>query len=168
MIISLMCVAIHTACAYQKCCNLNFIIGTSDNYIYCLFQVTMRLVWALHNIPSLKEAVAQGRAMFGTVDTWLLYQMTGGRLHVSDVSCASATGFYDPFAMEWADWAIRLFKIPNNMFPEVCDTCGDFFGSTLPDLWGASIPIRSSVNSWLFLIHNTYDVCSLHPPNNQW
>nr|CAD7439505.1 unnamed protein product [Timema bartmani] len=95
----------------------------------------MRLVWALQNLESLKEAASQGQAMFGTVDTWLLYRLTAGRLHVTDVSNASATGMYDPFTMDWGSWALQLFNIPSNMLPKVCDTAADF-GVVDPGIFG--------------------------------
>ncbi|XP_069674370.1 glycerol kinase 5 isoform X2 [Periplaneta americana] len=107
-------------------------------------KVTLRLVWALQNVKTLIDAAANHEAMFGTVDTWILYKLTGGRLHVTDVSNASATGFFDPFTMKWANWALRLFQIPSDMLPEVWDTAADF-GCLTPDIIGHAIPIRSLV-----------------------
>ncbi|XP_061384215.1 putative glycerol kinase 5 [Danaus plexippus] len=66
-------------------------------------QTTLRLYWALHNVPALKSAIENNDAMFGTLDTWLLYKMTGNRIHMTDVSSASATGFFDPYTMQWMD-----------------------------------------------------------------
>nr|CAD7601262.1 unnamed protein product [Timema genevievae] len=107
-------------------------------------QVTMRLVWALQHLESLKEAASQGQAMFGTVDTWLLYRLSAGRLHVTDVSNASATGMYDPFTMDWGSWALQLFNIPGNMLPKVCDTAADF-GVVDPGIFGTALAIRCSM-----------------------
>ncbi|XP_067003206.1 putative glycerol kinase 5 isoform X2 [Anabrus simplex] len=103
-------------------------------------QVTVRLMWALQNIADLKEAASKDLAMFGTVDTWLLYRLSGGKLHVTDVSNASATGFYDPFIMQWSGLSYSLFRFPASLLPEVWDTAGDF-GCTSSDLFGAEIPI---------------------------
>nr|CAD7425175.1 unnamed protein product [Timema monikensis] len=110
---------------------------------FCM-QVTMRLVWALQHVESLKEAASQGQAMFGTVDTWLLYRLTAGRLHVTDVSNASATGMYDPFTMDWGSWALQLFNIPGNMLPKVCDTAANF-GVVDPGIFGTALAIRCSM-----------------------
>ncbi|CAH0713348.1 unnamed protein product, partial [Brenthis ino] len=108
-------------------------------------QTTLRLYWALHNVPELKSAIQNHDAMFGTLDTWLLYKMTGSKLHMTDVSSASATGFFDPFTMQWASWAMSLFGIPQAALPKVVDTAGEHFTSTAPDIWGHAIPIRSCI-----------------------
>ncbi|KAH0539310.1 putative glycerol kinase 5 [Cotesia glomerata] len=102
-------------------------------------QTTLRLMWVLQNIPGLREAAQSGKAVFGGVDCWLLYKLTGK--HITDVSNASATGLYDPFTMSWAQWAMNLFKIPSTMFPKVVDNAGDF-GTIPKDILGVSIPIR--------------------------
>lgn len=107
-------------------------------------QVTCRFSWALTNVAELKEAVAQRQAAFGTVDTWLMYKMTAGRCHVTDVSSASATGFYDPFTMSWAAWALGIFGIPEHALPTVGDSAGAL-GESDPSVWGCAIPIRSLV-----------------------
>ncbi|XP_052121374.1 putative glycerol kinase 5, partial [Frankliniella occidentalis] len=107
-------------------------------------QVTCRFSWALSNVPALREAVAQRRAAFGTVDTWLMYKMTAGRCHVTDVSSASATGFFDPFTMTWGSWALGLFGIPEDALPAVGDSAGAL-GESDPAVWGAAIPIRSLI-----------------------
>ncbi|XP_012232635.1 putative glycerol kinase 5 [Linepithema humile] len=105
-------------------------------------QVTLKLVWVLQNIPGLREAAVNGEAVYGGVDCWLLYKLTGR--HIMDVSCASATGLYDPFTMEWANWAIGFLKLPRSIFPEVVDTAGNF-GVTPKSLFGIEIPICCSM-----------------------
>ncbi|XP_063242555.1 putative glycerol kinase 5 isoform X2 [Bacillus rossius redtenbacheri] len=93
------------------------------------------------HVPGLKEAVAAGEAMFGTVDTWLLHRLTSGRLHVTDISNASATGMYDPFTASWGAWALGLVRIPAAVLPEVWDTAADF-GPIARDVLGAPVPVR--------------------------
>lgn len=106
-------------------------------------QVTLRLVWALQNVGALREASRRGLALFGCVDSWLVWRLTGGASHVTDVSNASSSGFFDPFTMQWAGWALTLFKIPASMLPTVVDTAGVDFGCTASHLFGdTSIPIR--------------------------
>ncbi|XP_020294848.1 putative glycerol kinase 5 [Pseudomyrmex gracilis] len=125
---------------YMLTRNQRFLCGSVLKFMN--MEVTMKLVWALQNIPALREAVANGEAAFGGVDCWLLYKLTGK--HVMDASCASGTGIFDPFTMQWADWALNLLKIPRNILPEVVDTIGDF-GVTPKDLFGTEIPICCSM-----------------------
>lgn len=96
-------------------------------------------------MTTLKDAVGKDKAYFGTIDTWLIYKFTGGKLHATDYSNAACTGFFDPFTMEWASWAIHLFGLPPNILPKILDTSGDF-GLTASDLFGVSIPIKSCVS----------------------
>jgi len=63
-----------------------------------------------------------------------------------DVSSASATGIFDPFTMEWANWALSILKLPRNIFPEVVDTAGNF-GVTPKNIFGTEIPIYCSVSN---------------------
>lgn len=67
-----------------------------------------------------------------------------------DASCASATGIFDPFTMQWADWGINILKLPRKIFPEIIDTVGNF-GVTPIDLFGKAVPIYCSVSHEIFL-----------------
>ncbi|RZC37760.1 glycerol kinase 5, partial [Asbolus verrucosus] len=104
-------------------------------------HVSGRLLWVIHNIPEIKEALDEDNVMFGTLETWLLYKFTNGRLHVSDISNASATGFFDPFVAEWSSWSKHFLGVPHEILPQV--VANDFnFGSTAENIFGVSIPIR--------------------------
>ncbi|KAF0308428.1 putative glycerol kinase 5 [Amphibalanus amphitrite] len=104
-------------------------------------QVTMRLLWCMQNIPVLREDIGRGRALFGTLETFLLYRLTAGRLHVSDRTNAAATGFFDPYLMQWSGYPRFLFGVaPPSMLPEVVSTTYDF-GSTAPEVLGAPLKI---------------------------
>lgn len=106
----------------------------------------MRLVWALKNIPLLQVRAKQGKAMFGTIDTWLVYKLTGRKVHATDYSNASATGFFDPFVLSWGHWVLNMFGIPSSILPKVVDTCSHF-GDCLPEVFGSAIPIVCVVSS---------------------
>lgn len=88
-------------------------IFTSDRNL----QTTLRLHWVIKNNETLSEAIRNKTAMFGTLDSWLLYKLRKGTVqnkyveHISDITSCSATGFYDPFSLKWADWALKLFSI---------------------------------------------------------
>jgi len=111
--------------------------------MYTLYNstVTLRLLWVLDNVPGLRSAVDKGDVMFGCVDSWLIYKFTGK--HMTEISNIAATAIFDPFTQEYADWIWKLFNIPGSIFPPIVDSCGEHFGSTLPEILGSSVPIRA-------------------------
>ena len=95
----------------------------------------------MQNIPALSADISRGRALFGTLDTYLLYRLTAGRLHVSDRTNAAATGFFDPYLMQWSSYPRHLFGVaPVSMLPEVVSTTFEF-GQTAPEVLGAPVTI---------------------------
>lgn len=116
-------------------------------------QTTLRLAWMIQNNKQLQAAIERKTALFGTLDSWLLYRLRQGKHldreveHISDVTSCSATGLYDPFTMQWAKWALSLFSIEANMLPRVVDDSYKI-GCTDKDLFGHEIPITCSVNSF--------------------
>ncbi|ESP00284.1 hypothetical protein LOTGIDRAFT_225946 [Lottia gigantea] len=107
-------------------------------------QVTMRLIWVFQNIPELRKYAAEGKLRFGCIDTWLLWKLTGEKVHATDYSNASSTGLFDPFQIEWSGIVCNLVNIPMSIFPEVKDTSGHF-GFTSEELVGVHIPITCLV-----------------------
>jgi glycerol kinase len=99
----------------------------------------------LDNIPGIREAEKRGEVMFGTLDTYILYRISGGKTHITDVSSASATGMFDPFTLGWADWAFSIFKLPRSIMPPVSDSAAPQLTVATEDIWGARIPISCSV-----------------------
>jgi glycerol kinase len=77
-----------------------------------------KLVWILENVPKARELAAVGRLAFGTVDTWLVWKLTGGRLHVTDASNASRTMLFNLHSGRWDDELLDLFNIPTSMLSE--------------------------------------------------
>ncbi|TBH21349.1 glycerol kinase GlpK [Thermus thermamylovorans] len=100
-----------------------------------------KLRWLLENVPGLRERAERGEALFGTVDTWLLYRLTGGRVYATDPTNASRTLFFNLHTLSWDEELLNLLRIPGAMLPEVRPSDGDF-GETLSELLGAPIPIR--------------------------
>ena len=98
-----------------------------------------KIRWLLDTQPGLRERAAAGDIAFGTVDSFLLWRLTGGR-HQTDVTNASRTMLYDLHRLEWDKALLDGFGIPSTILPEVRDTGADY-GSTLPALFGAAIPI---------------------------
>ncbi|KAH9487677.1 putative glycerol kinase 5 [Bulinus truncatus] len=107
-------------------------------------QVTMRLLWALDNFPAIRKRAAVGKALFGCIDSWLLWKLTGGKVHATDYSCASSTGLFDPFQMEWSSIVCGMLNIPMTIFPVINDTSGDF-GATDSEIFGFQVPITAVV-----------------------
>lgn len=99
-----------------------------------------KLKWILDHVPGARELARQGELAFGTVDCWLIYQLTGRRRHVTDVSNASRTMLFDIHRNRWDDTLLQLLDIPANMLPEVLPSCADF-GHTDPEILGAPVPI---------------------------
>lgn len=121
----------------------------------------------IQNNKKLQAAMEQKSALFGTLDSWLLYRLRQGTdsdfkpEHISDVTSCSATGFYDPFTLQWAKWALNLFSIKANMLPTVVDNSYNF-GHIHKSLFDHEIPIGSSVRFFLFgflcmqFVHNIH------------
>ena len=99
-----------------------------------------KLAWLLKNVTGAAEMARAGKLLFGTVDTWLLWNLTGGRVHATDPSNAARTMLYNIHTMAWDEELLALFDIPHCMLPEVRDTVS-VFGETLPEIFGAPIPI---------------------------
>jgi glycerol kinase len=99
-----------------------------------------KLHWLLRELPEARRLAAQGRLAFGTVDSWLLWQLTGGRLHATDATNASRTMLYDIFARRWDEELLVRLGIPAGVLPTVCDSSG-VLGETDPAVLGAPVPI---------------------------
>lgn len=99
-----------------------------------------KIRWILDHIPGSREKTEKGDWLFGTIDTWLLWNLTGGKVHATDYSNASRTMLFNIRTLEWDPELLDLFGIPFRMLPEVRPSCGSF-GCTDPGLFGESIPI---------------------------
>jgi glycerol kinase len=99
-----------------------------------------KIRWLLDSVPGLRERARAGEIAFGTIDSFLLWRLTGGRLHATDVTNASRTMLFDLHRLAWDDELPEAFGIPRALLPEIRDT-GDDFGMTLPELFGDAIPI---------------------------
>jgi glycerol kinase len=100
-----------------------------------------KLAWILDQVPHARPAAEAGHLAFGTIDSFLIWRLTGGRLHVTDASNASRTALFDIRAGRWDESLCELFGIPMSCLPEVRDSAGDF-GHTDTNLFGQKLPIR--------------------------
>ena len=100
-----------------------------------------KLAWILDTVDGASEAAKKGDLAFGTIDTWLLWCLTGGKVHATDASNASRTMLYDIRAGCWSDDLMEMLRVPLEILPEVRDSAGDF-GTSDSALFGRPIPIR--------------------------
>jgi glycerol kinase len=100
-----------------------------------------KIGWILDAVPGARVAAEAGHLAFGTVDSFLLWRLTGGRIHATDATNASRTLLFDIHKGDWDDELLELLGVPRGMLPEVRDSAGDF-GASEPDLLGGPIAIR--------------------------
>jgi glycerol kinase len=99
-----------------------------------------KLAWILDNVQGARKRAERGELAFGTVDSYLIWRLTGGRSHATDVTNACRTLLYNIKTNAWDDDLLELFRIPRAILPEVKDNADDF-GVTDPEVLGAAIPI---------------------------
>jgi glycerol kinase len=99
-----------------------------------------KLAWLLEHVEGAREAAERGELAFGTVDSWLIWNLTGGRVHVTDATNASRTLLFDLREQRWDEELLDTFGIPAAVLPEVRDSSGSF-GETDPGLLGRPVPI---------------------------
>lgn len=99
-----------------------------------------KLAWILDNVTGARKRANKGELLFGTVDCFLIWRLTGGKVHATDATNASRTLLFNIDTNEWDKDLLTLFKIPASLLPEVKD-CSDNYGKTDPALLGAAIPI---------------------------
>jgi len=100
-----------------------------------------KIKWILDNVEGAKELMIQGDLMFGTVDTWLLYKLSGNKIHKTDYTNASRTLLYNIFSKEWDNELLNILGINKNILPEVCDSNAIFGKTARHTFFGAEIPI---------------------------
>ena len=99
-----------------------------------------KIKWILDNVDGARESAKRGELCFGTVDTWLMWKLTGGTVHATDYSNASRTMLYNIKELKWDDELLSLFDIPKEILPTVMPSSG-IFGYTSKDILGAELPI---------------------------
>ena len=100
-----------------------------------------KIAWILDNVKGVRARAEKGEIAFGTVDSFLLWKLTDGKVHATDITNASRTMLYDIVEQQWDDSLLELFNIPPSVLPEVKDNVADF-GMTETNLFGKPIPIN--------------------------
>ena len=102
-----------------------------------------KIKWILDNVPTAREKAEKGELLFGTVETWLIWKLTKGKVHVTDYSNASRTMLFNINSLEWDEEILKELDIPGSMLPEVRpSSC--IYGETDPSFFGGAIPIAGA------------------------
>ncbi len=99
-----------------------------------------KIHWILNNVKGAKALAAKGELAFGTVDSWLVYNLTDGKKHITDVSNASRTLLFNIHTLDWDDELLTIFDIPKSVLPQVCSS-SEVYGETSQELINQRIPI---------------------------
>ena len=99
-----------------------------------------KIKWILDNVPGASERANKGKLLFGTVDTWLIWRLTRGEVHVTDVSNASRTMLFNINTLQWDDELLKMFDIPRSMMPEVRSS-SEIYGHTKTTIFAHKVPI---------------------------
>ncbi|MFL5739519.1 MAG: glycerol kinase GlpK [Flavisolibacter sp.] len=99
-----------------------------------------KIKWILDNVSGARQKALQGKVLFGTIDSWLLWNLTGGAVHATDVTNASRTMIYNIGKLEWDEELLRLFDIPRAMLPDVRSS-SERYGETAGQILAAKIPV---------------------------
>ncbi len=99
-----------------------------------------KIKWILDNVEGAKELAKSGKLAFGTVDSWLIWKLTGGKLHITDVTNASRTMIYNIKTLQWDDELLKMLDIPKEILPTVKQS-SEFYGEVSSEFWGVKTPI---------------------------
>jgi len=99
-----------------------------------------KIKWILDNVEGAREKAEAGKLRFGTIDTWLIWKLTNGKVHVTDYTNASRTMIYNIFTLKWDEDLLKELNIPSSLLPEVKPS-SQIYGNTDADVFGAEVPI---------------------------
>ena len=116
------------------------LIRSKTGLIIDAYFSATKILWILENVPGARQKAAEGKLRFGTVDTWLIWMLTRGEVHVTDVSNASRTMLFNIHTLEWDKELLQLFDIPESMMPQV-KSSSEVYGFTKTTLFAHEVPI---------------------------
>lgn len=128
------------ACARLKSDGVEALVTDRTGLLLDPYFSGTKVAWILDHVQGARARAEAGDLAFGTVDSFLLWRLTGGKVHATDATNAARTLLYDIRRGEWDDELLRILRVPRAMLPEVRDCSADF-GTTDPALFGAAIPI---------------------------
>jgi len=127
-------------CAALRAAGEEAAIGDKTGLLLDPYFSATKIAWLLDHVDGGRAAAAQGQLAFGTVDSFLLWRLTGGKVHRTDATNAARTLLFDIRRSQWDDALAGVFRVPSRLLPEVHDCAADF-GTTAPELFGGSIRI---------------------------
>ena len=127
-------------CDSLKAQGLTDMIRSKTGLIIDAYFSATKVRWILDNVPGARQKAQEGRLRFGTVDTWLIWQLTRGEVHVTDVSNASRTMLFNINSLEWDTELLELFDIPMSMMP-AAKSSSEVYGYTKTTLFAHEVPI---------------------------
>ena len=131
-------------CDQMKARGLEDTIRQKTGLVIDSYFSASKVKWILDNVEGAREKAEQGDLLFGTVDSWLIYNLTGGKVHATDYSNASRTMLFNIHTLAWDDELLALFDIPKAMLPEVHPS-SFVFGTTEASILGREIPIAGAI-----------------------
>lgn len=105
---------------------------------------SLSIEWILNNVPEARRLADAGNLAFGTIDSWLMHWLSGGKAHLISASNASVTGSYDLLSNDWYGEWLDALHIPSSLYPKVCDDSG-MLTTTDPAVFGAAVPITAAI-----------------------
>jgi glycerol kinase len=127
-------------CNAMKAAGQEEIVAAQTGLLLDPYFSGTKAAWILDHVPGARVRAEAGELAFGTVDSFLLWRLTGGLVHRTDATNASRTLLYDIHEGRWRDTLLHLLRVPRAMLPDVMDSSAEF-GTTMPDLFGGAIPI---------------------------
>lgn len=127
-------------CDQLKAQGLTEMIHHKTGLIIDAYFSATKIKWILDNVSGARERAEQGKLRFGTVDSWLVWQLTGGKLHITDATNASRTMLFNIHTLQWDEELLQIFGIPRSMMPDV-KSCSEVYGYAGPTLFGCQVPI---------------------------
>lgn len=116
------------------------LIRSKTGLIIDAYFSATKILWILENVPGARKRAEEGKLRFGTVDTWLIWMLTRGEIHVTDVTNASRTMLFNIHTLEWDKELLNLFNIPESMMPQV-KSSSEVYGYTKTTLFAHEVPI---------------------------
>src|SRR5271167_3332813 len=129
-------------CESWRAAGLAEIVARRTGLVVDPYFSASKIRWLLDSVPGLRQRAEAGEIAFGTIDSFLLWRLSGGRRHATDATNAARTMLFDIDRLAWDEELLEAFHIPHAILPEVLDTGADF-GTTAPELLGTVIPVAA-------------------------